>query len=204
MLRKIISKHNIRQNNNHSRVSFVPAKHIYKNTKVTRTHSLLSEIFDRFVLNRLISWFSHNGKVTEFVRKERQRQNLEDDVIIESKVYGIEKKNSTLFLQIIKNGIPFIHLSIHLAPIYINNDSSSSGFVHIVKDIYMNYGIKPYMECLIKTVYGILQPKGKPHSLEFIPYLRKCTYDQLPTISIKASRNKMDLIRAVDIYEYNV
>lgn len=205
-LRMVTPAQIIQNNTIRPPVSFVqPISRIYPNFTVTRTQYRLSNIFDRFVLNRLVSWFSNNGKVTEFVRRVRRQMGLdEDNVTIESKVYGMEKNNSTLLLHIKKNEIPFIHLSIHLAPKYMYNEHSSSGFVHIVKDIYMNYDINPYMECLIKTVYGILQPEEKPHSLYFIPYLRKCTREQLHSISVHPSRNKTDLIKAVDIYEDDI
>lgn len=74
-------------------------------------------LFDRFIINRLNVLFKNNGKVTDFIKEERRKRELDEiHTTIESSVYGTNKMNTTLQIMIKKYGKDFIHLSIHLAP----------------------------------------------------------------------------------------
>jgi hypothetical protein len=139
----------------------------FMHVPIVKSHKSFGFVMNRFMLNRLNALFKNNGKVTEFVREERRRRGLDEtNITVGSSVYGIEKNNPTLFIVIKKNNIDFIHLSIHLAPEVLGLTIKGTGIVHIVKNIYTNHiSIKKYH--LIKSMYAVYQPPGKPHSLQF-------------------------------------
>lgn len=132
-----------------------------------KSHRSLGPFLDRFMINRLNAWFKNNGKITEFVREERRRRGLDEaNTTVESMVYGTKDKNSTLLIEIKRNGERFIHLTIHLSPEGLGFTHKSTGIAHIVKDIYKGYisGKKDY---LAKSLYAVYRPQGKYHSLQF-------------------------------------
>ena len=134
---------------------------------IIKSHKSFNIIFNRFMMNHLNAWFKNNGKVTEFVKEERRRRGLDEtNITIESMAYGVEKDNTTLLIVIKKNNTDFIHLTIHLSPKELGFTFKSTGIFHIVKDIYQKRitGKKDY---LIKSMYAVYQPPGKPHSLQF-------------------------------------
>lgn len=119
------------------------------------------------MINRLNALFKNNGRVTEFVKEERRRRGLDEaNTTIESMVYGTDKNNSTLLLEMKKNGERFIHLTIHLSPNELGFTIKSTGIVHIVKNIY-NKHVSKKKDYLAKSTYAVYQPQGKPHSLQF-------------------------------------
>ena len=134
---------------------------------IIQSHRSLCPFLDRFMINRLNTLFKKNGRVAEFVREERRRRGLDEaNTTVESMVYGTDKHNSTLLLEIKKNGERFIHLSIHLSPKELGLTIKSTGIVHIVKNIY-NKHVSRKKDYLAKSTYAVYQPQGKPHSLQF-------------------------------------
>ena len=157
-----------------------------------RTHRSLGPFLDRFMINRLNALFKNNGRVTEFVKEERRRRGLDEaNTTVESMVYGTDKNNSTLLLEIKKNGRPFIHLTIHLSPNKLGFTHKSTGIVHIVKNIYKEHisGKKDY---LAKSTYAVFRPQGKRHSLQFRIVERYTTPEPLEIPKIVPNINKYD------------
>jgi hypothetical protein len=112
-----------------------PFSELFPNESIL-SHRRLGKIIDRFMINQMNTWFKNNGKITDFVRIERNRRGLDDiHTLIESSVYGINNNNSTFHLMIKKYGKEFIHLSIHLAPDFLSTSLKDSGIIHIVKNI---------------------------------------------------------------------
>jgi hypothetical protein len=135
---------------------------------IIHSHKKFSTVLDKFMINRLNSWFKNNGKVTEFIREERRRSGLDDtNTIVESSVYGTEVNNTTFQILIKKGGKDFVHLSIHLAPEFLETTMKDSGIVHIVKNIYKSRVVSRRKDYYIKSIYAISQPEGKYHSLHF-------------------------------------
>ena len=84
------------------------------------------------------------------------------NIEIETKVYGIEKNNTSLILILYKNGIQFLHLSIHLSVRYLN--PKNTGILHISKNIYKGKTTRK------KDRYALISvhiPDDKPKSLIF-------------------------------------
>jgi hypothetical protein len=88
------------------------------------------------------------------------------DVQIKSYIYGTNEENTTLHLQINKDNIDFIHLTIHLAPEWLTSGENDNGIIHIYKDIYEKY-VSKRKRNLIYAIYHIEHPVNKPHSLHF-------------------------------------
>ena len=74
-----------------------------------------------------------SGTIAKYVQEERAKQNL-NVANVTSSVYGTNKNNTTLYLQIKKYGKDFIHLTIHMAPNTLPSKEQHSGIVHIFKD----------------------------------------------------------------------
>lgn len=135
--------------------------------RIIQSHRSLGPFLDRFMINRLNAWFKNNGRVTEFVKEERRHRGLDEaNTTVESMVYGTKENNTTLLLEIKKNGECFIHLTIHLSPDELGLTIKGTGIVHIVKNIYIKR-IPIKKKYRIKSMYAVYQTHGKPHSLQF-------------------------------------
>ena len=142
---------------------------------IIQSHRLFENILDKHNINALVYLFNTNNKtdnnIAKYVEEERKRNKLDTaHVTFLYEVYGENKDNSTLYLGIIKNGIDFIHLTIHLSIKTLENHSA--GMIHISKDIYpkgkyknRNTGKKTQKP---KTPYApIFVESPSPHSLHF-------------------------------------
>ena len=93
---------------------------------------MLIHLFD----NNDNMYLNNNQKIIKYIKDEREIQGLNSlNVTIESKVYGDDRNNPTLYLSIKKNNREFIHLSIHLAVKYLN--PKQTGLLHLYKNIYI-------------------------------------------------------------------
>lgn len=98
-----------------------------------------------------------------------------DNIKIKTESYGQTNNNSSLYIGIIKNGIDFLHLTIHLSPSGLNSDNH--GMIHFCKDIYIETMMqnKVLSKNKIKRQFGkqlyalisVQKPYNKPNSLEF-------------------------------------
>ena len=167
-------------------------------------HSIYSQLrfnilFDRFIINRLNVLFKNNGKVTDFIKEERRKRELDEIyTTIESSVYGTNKMNTTLQIMIKKHGKDFIHLSIHLAPEFLGIGKKDSGMIHIVKDIYSSI-VSRKKDHLIHAIYSIEKVPDMHHSLHFsiqyrysTPYNNELVYQYDDEI-----KKEMDVITTV-------
>lgn len=139
---------------------------------------LFGKYLDTDIITKLIDLFKDNknnttSKIVKYVEEERKAQGLNNtNIKITSEIYNTSSDDSTLHLQIIKNGIDFIHLSIHLVPKTIN--PNNDGLIHIFKNIYKPKGETNKTKTVTRSrknrLYALIsvnEPEGKPHSLEF-------------------------------------
>ena len=135
----------------------------------------LIEFLDADKFNRLVHLFDEkvdnnaDGEkhIIKFIQKERQSRGLSDDgVTMYSMVYGECVNNSTLHVNIVKDKIDYIHLSIHLSPIKLI--PKDQGIIHFVKDIYLNlFKFTKSQKRPLYTLVHVDQPPHKPNSLHF-------------------------------------
>jgi hypothetical protein len=144
---------------------------IQKRQKTLQSQLLFSKFLDTDIISRLIDLFNNNKKhntpkIIKYIEDERHLQNLDSkNVEIKSYIYNTSAQDSTLHLQIAKNGIDFIHLSMHLVPKTINVDKA--GLIHIKKDIYRKMKVSYRENNRLYALITVEQPKGKPNSLVF-------------------------------------
>lgn len=137
---------------------------------IIESHKLLWGFLDASMINKLINLFddtdkSSNDKISHYIENERMTQGLDSStIIIKSMIYGYDKSNSTLLIEIKKNNIDFLHLTIHLNPNSFN--PKHSGLIHMVKNFYTI----PKYSMARKKLYvliSIKQHADKPNSLFF-------------------------------------
>jgi hypothetical protein len=142
---------------------------ILKRNKIIKSQLLFGNFLNTDIILKLISLFDKNNNtdnnITKFIQDERKEQGLNNSTVkIRSEVYKTNKTHYTLHLQIIKNGIEFIHLSIHLISNTINSDKD--GLIHIYKNIYKK-SISSRKRYKLYALISVKQPVNKPNSLEF-------------------------------------
>lgn len=141
-----------------------------KRNIIMQSQLLLGNFLNVDIINRLIHLFdkhtSINGtpKIHNYIENERHIRGLDPSITVSNEVHGTDKNDSTLHLQLKKDGIDFIHLTIHLVVHTIH--PQDSGMIHIAKNIYKKKNsrstkIKSYAIILVE------QPPGKPDSLHF-------------------------------------
>lgn len=143
--------------------------------KTIQSHKLLLNFLDRNSINNLVHLFNaqNTNSKSEIVKRIEEEQNVRGiftpDISVESKVYTNKNKtDSTLHLQIKKEGIDFLHLSIHLCVQSLN--TKSSGILHVVKNVYdipSSLLSKKELKKITHIPISIQQPAHKQHSLEF-------------------------------------
>lgn len=136
---------------------------------------LLIEFLDADKFNRLVHLFDEkvdnnaDGEkhIIKYIQKERQHRGLSDDgVTMYSMVYGEHANNSTLHVNIVKDKIDYLHLSIHLSPIKLI--PKDQGLIHFVKDKYLNlFKLAKSQKRSLYTLVHIEQPPHKLNSLRF-------------------------------------
>lgn len=152
---------------------------LLKRNKIIKSHALFGNCLNSDIVNKLIHIFdeTHNdyspNKIINLLEKERIKQGLDNsNIIIKSELYGETKSNPTLFVKIIKNGVEFLHLSIHLCATDL--DPHKTGIIHISKNIYKESvknklsirGLKKFQ----KNIYALIsveQSKNNQDSLVF-------------------------------------
>lgn len=131
------------------------------------------------MINILIQLFHENGndnstRIVKYIEDERKVRGLNGtNTKIESKVYGEDRKNSTLHLEIIKKNKRLLHLSIHLCATTL--DPQKTGIFHIRKNIYNDRSKKTKKNKKTKnheqkSLYALISVKeiiNKPNSLKF-------------------------------------
>ena len=150
-------------------------KELIKREQVIQSQIQFGKFLDSDIINHLVYLFNTNIMI-KYIEDERKKSNLTNDTIkIKSESYGEHKKNSSLYVGIIKNGIDFLHLTIHLSPNGLNSDKH--GMIHFCKDIYIETMMQNnhLSKNKIKKNYGkhlyalisVQKPHAKPNSLEF-------------------------------------
>ena len=129
------------------------------------SQKILGNFLDKYTINKLVNLFDENNKlednITKYIENERASNGLNNNnVEIKSKVYGTNKNKTSLILKIFKNGIQYIHLTIHLVSDSLN--PANSGIIHIKKNIFKVSQSKQYK---LYTLISIKQ--STPKSLEF-------------------------------------
>lgn len=143
---------------------------LQKRNAIIQSQLLLGNFLNTDVINRLIHLFYQippkNGspQIHNYIEDERKVRGLDPSIIVTNEVHSINSDNSTLHLQLKKDGIDFIHLTIHLVVHTIH--PQDSGMIHIAKNIYKKKNsrstkIKSYAIILVE------QQPGKPDSLHF-------------------------------------
>jgi hypothetical protein len=112
-------------------------------TDIIDSHKLFIQYLNKDRINTLVHLFNHKTKMNgndtfvDYIQQERNNQGLDNtNVKIQSYVYGYGSpdNDSSLLLDIIKNNLNYLHLSIHLVP--KNFSPKLTGLIHLVKDIY--------------------------------------------------------------------
>jgi hypothetical protein len=150
-------------------IAYTPEQ-LYKKQMTLRSQLLFGKFLDTDIITRLINLFDNKNyttpKIDKYIEDERKAQNLDStNVKIKSEHYKGSDNDTTLHLQISKNGVDFIHLSMHLIPRTINVDKA--GLLHIFKDIYRNLGVTYSQSNKLYALIDVEQPKDKPNSLVF-------------------------------------
>jgi hypothetical protein len=102
-------------------ISYTPEQ-LHKRQLNLQSQLLFGKFLDTDIITRLVDLFNDNKnymmpKMTKYIEDERNAQKLDStNVKITSERYKLSKEDYTLHLQILKNGMDFIHLSIHLIP----------------------------------------------------------------------------------------
>ncbi len=146
-----------------------------KRNKIIKSHTYFVNLLDAHIVNILVNLFDNNynksQSIITYIENERATSGLNNNIDIISEVYGEDRRNSTLFLKIIKNGIELLHLTIHLN--IRDLDAKKTGIIHIQKYIY-KHTCKQIYNTLSKTdkqsIYSLIhiqRPQNKPNSLEF-------------------------------------
>jgi hypothetical protein len=153
--------------NNIIRMVLYTLKNLAKRHKIIQSQILFGNFLDSHIINKLINLFDKynksNESIVKYVENERILRKYNSNIEIKSEVYNIDENKPTLHLQIIKNNIDFIHLSIHL----ITNElkPKDNGIIHFKKDIYKK--LYNTANKLLYTLISVSKPSNKPNSLEF-------------------------------------
>jgi hypothetical protein len=141
--------------------------------RIIQTHAQFCNFLDAEIVNTLVHLFESNT-ISKYIQDERIVQGINtSNIEISSNVTIEGTHKSSLYLNIKKNDLDYIHLSIHLCITNLNPEKQ--GIVHMFKNVFNNLTrdatmtksklrrLKPRMYALI-TVH---QPINKPNSLEF-------------------------------------
>lgn len=115
-----------------------------------KSQLLFGNFLDTDIITKLIDLFNDSKnytttKIVKYIEDERKIQQLDNDTVeIKSEIYDTNINDSTLHLQIVKNNIDFIHLTIHLVASTIN--SNKDGLIHISKNIYIGKKVFPILK----------------------------------------------------------
>lgn len=140
-----------------------------RTTNIIATHKLFTNFLDADIVNKLVHLFDASSNLlTDYVEKEREARGLDhSNITIKSHIYGYEDNKQILILDIKKDDIDYIHLSIHLLPVHF--DGNTSGLIHFTKNILKTkYNSKGKYKKFRYTYIQLIKPDKKPNSLEFV------------------------------------
>jgi hypothetical protein len=131
---------------------------------ILNSHLLFGRYLDRDIITKLVDLFE-SGKIADYIDKERKIQITDKTITdVSSIVYGYNRNNSTLLIDISKNGVKFIHLTMHLSIKSLKSDDA--GMLHIGKDIYYK-GLSRSDKKRSYALIAVHVPPDKPNSLTF-------------------------------------
>jgi hypothetical protein len=148
------------------------SEEILKRREVLSSHIILGKYFSRSIINELFKLFdktNNTPSIIDYLESVRNEMGLNRvNVEITSKLYTINPKSKNdsrqgLHLQIKRDGVDFLHLSLFITPVHTGN--KTQGMIHFSKNIYVSSKRK-----LDKSLaYAIIKVEDRPpHSLHFI------------------------------------
>lgn len=144
---------------------------LLERNKILQSQKQLLGLLNADTINRLIHIFNTDVNtdksiLTEYIEEERSAQKLDtSDTKIVSYMYGENKDDTTLYLQIKKHSVDFLHLSIHL---YVKSlKPKNAGVIHMYKNIYKTDNMPKAIKRGFYTLISVEQPINKPNSLVF-------------------------------------
>lgn len=153
------------------RMSQYTQNELNERSKIMSSQIIFNNFLNRELINELINLFDEtydkfgnkNEKISKYIKDEREARGLDNNNIsIMTKIYGFDKRKSSLILKLFKNNIQFLHLSIHLTVRYLN--PKNTGIIHISKNIYKGKTIRKGDRY---ALISVSIPKDKPKSLLF-------------------------------------
>lgn len=139
-------------------INHVEASHINTSTEINNIEILPQ-------LNLSTSKSYQPAKITNYILEELNTLHINTSFIkVTSMIYGYNSDNTTLLIEIMKNGQNYIHFTLHLAPTRLN--ANKSGSIHFKKNVYHSRQIikNPFLQyALIKINWS----QNKPDSLIF-------------------------------------
>ena len=137
------------------------------------SHKILGLFLSASIMNELINLFDQpiGSEITKLLSMVRSQMGLSDaNIELYSKIYDVHgsaianHNRHSLFLSILKNGTPFLHLSLFLAPDHLN--PRSQGSIHFFKNVYdPTRSLNSNKKRKLYTVIKVSQPSQ--HSLHF-------------------------------------
>lgn len=86
-------------------------KELIKREQIIQSQIQFGKFLDADIINHLVHLLNTNI-MSGYIEDERKKSNLSNDTIkIKCESYGELKKNSSLYIGVIKNGIDFLHLT---------------------------------------------------------------------------------------------
>jgi hypothetical protein len=154
-------------------MSYYTNQQLQSRREIIDTHKQFCNFLDAKLVNKLVHLFESNI-ISKYIEDERIFQGMNtSNVIITSNVDIEGKDGPSLYLNIKKHNLDYIHLSIHLC--IKDLEPAKQGIVHMVKNVFKNpmrytnisksklRKLKPRMYALI----GVRQSTNNPNSLEF-------------------------------------
>lgn len=173
-------------------------KHYNKNI-ILQSHRCFGNKLNQHIINALINLFDTKSdiKIIDYINTERKIRGLNTtDISIDSFLYGENSKNPTLMILVKKNGIDFIHLTIHLCIKGLN--PKGSGIIHFFKDIYdINKSNKMIDRKEFYSIISVKVPENKPNTLVFSIKDDKSAPVYAKQENIKQIKEEMDVIITV-------
>lgn len=149
--------------------TFTQTQLLYRG-KILQSHANFIKFFDKYTIHALVNLFNTKcntckDKITTYLAEERSQRGLHDDnVIINSEVYGTIVGNTGLNLTVKKDNKDYVHLSIHLT--FKSLKPQQAGIIHIYKDFYESLDPNISKKKLYALIL-VVPSQTKPNTLEF-------------------------------------
>lgn len=147
------------------------SEQLLQRDSIIQSQKLLWNFLDSDTINKLVDLFDTRNitksktKIEEYIENEGIKQGLETtNIKIESEVSKNRNNEYSLYIDISKDGIKFVHLSIHLSVTSL--EPKNTGVLHVFKNIYKAYTTKSTRGKLYALI-SVQEPADKPHSLKF-------------------------------------